>query len=41
MKEQDKWRDQNGKLLTAVTPEESINLRVKEITTKTKDTMIS
>jgi hypothetical protein len=42
MKEQDKWRDQHGKLVTAVTPEESIQLRVKEITTKkTKDTPIS
>jgi hypothetical protein len=41
MKEQDKWRDQHGKLVAAVTPEESIQLRVKEITTKTKDTPIS
>jgi hypothetical protein len=41
MKEQDKWRDQHGKLVTTVTPEESIQLRVKEITTKTKDTPIS
>jgi hypothetical protein len=41
MKEQDKWRDQHGKLVTTVTSEESIKLRVKEITTKTKDTPIS
>jgi hypothetical protein len=41
MKEQDKWRDQHNKLVTAVTPEESIQLRVKEITTKTKETPIS
>jgi hypothetical protein len=41
MKEHDKWRDQHGKLVTAVTPEESIQLLVKEITTKTKDTPIS
>ncbi len=38
MKEQDMWRDQDDKF---VTPEESIQLRVKEITTKTKDTPIS
>ena len=41
MKEHDKWRDQHGKLVTEVTPEESIRLCVKEITTKTKDTPIS
>ncbi len=41
MKEQDKWRDQHDKLVTTVTPEESIQLHVKEITTKTKDTPIS
>jgi hypothetical protein len=41
MKEQDKWRDQHKKLVTAVTPEESIKLRVKEITNKTKETPIS
>jgi hypothetical protein len=41
MKEQDKWRDQYNKLVTAVTPEESIKLRVKEITSKTKETPIS
>jgi hypothetical protein len=41
MKEQDKWRDQHGKPVTEVTPEESIELRVKEITRKTKDTPIS
>jgi hypothetical protein len=28
MKEQDKWRDQHGKSVTEVTPEESIELRV-------------
>ncbi len=39
--EEDKWRDQHGKPVTEVTPEESIQLRVKEITTKTKDTPIS
>jgi hypothetical protein len=31
MKEQDKWRDQHNKLVTAVTPEESIQLRVKDL----------
>jgi hypothetical protein len=41
MKEQDKWRDQHNKFVTVVTPEESIQLRVKQITTKTKDTPIS
>jgi hypothetical protein len=41
MQEQDNWRDQHGKLVTAVTPEESIALRVKEITSKTKETSIS
>ena len=41
MKEQDKWRDQHGKPVTKVTPEESIELRVKEVTNKTKDTPIS
>jgi len=41
MQEQDNWRDQHGKLVTAVTPEESIALRVKEITSKTKETPIS
>ena len=41
MKEQDQWRDQHGKLVTAVTPEQSITLRVKEITSKTKETPIS
>jgi hypothetical protein len=41
MKEHDKWRDQHDKLVTEVTPEESIRLCVKEITTKTKDTPIS
>jgi hypothetical protein len=41
MKEHDKWRDHHGNLVTTVTPEESIQLRVKEITTKTKDTPIS
>jgi hypothetical protein len=41
MKEQDKWRDQHKKLVTVVTPEESIKLRVKEITSKTKETPIS
>jgi hypothetical protein len=41
MKEQDKWRDHHNKLVTAVTAEESIKLRVKEITTKTKETPIS
>ena len=41
MKEHDKWRDQHGKLVTEVTPEESIRLCVKEITTKSKDTPTS
>jgi hypothetical protein len=41
MKEQDKWRDQHDKPVTEVTPEQSIELRVKEITRKTKDTPIS
>ncbi len=41
MEEQDNWRDQHGKLVTAVTPEQSITLRVKEITSKTKETPIS
>jgi hypothetical protein len=41
MKQQDKWRDQHGKPVTEVTPEESIELRVKEVTNKTKDTPIS
>jgi hypothetical protein len=41
MQEQDKWRDQHNKLVTTVTPEESIQFRVKEISTKTKDTPIS
>jgi hypothetical protein len=43
MKEQDKWRDQHGKSVTDITPEESIdiNLRVQEVYTKTKQTPIS
>ena len=41
MKEQDKWRDQHNKLVTAVTPEESIALRVKVVSSKTKETPIS
>ena len=35
MKEQDKWRDQHGKPVTEVTSEESIEFRVKEITSNT------
>jgi hypothetical protein len=31
MKEQDKWRDQYGKPVTDITPEESIGLRVHEV----------
>ncbi len=41
MKEQDKWRDHHNKLVTVVTSEQSITLRVKEITNKTKETTIS
>jgi hypothetical protein len=41
MKEQDKWRDQHGNPVTNITPEESIDLRVQEVTTKTKQTPIS
>jgi hypothetical protein len=41
MKEQDKWRDQHGKPVTDITPEESIDLRIHEVTTKTKQTPIS
>jgi hypothetical protein len=41
MKEQDKWRDQHNQLVTAVTPEESIALRVKVVSSKTKETPIS
>ena len=41
MQEQDKWRDQHNKLVTAVTPEESIALRVKVVSSKTKETPIS
>jgi hypothetical protein len=41
MKEQDKWRDQHGKSVTDITPEESIDLRIQEVTTKTKQTPIS
>jgi hypothetical protein len=41
MKEQDKWRDQHGKPVTDITPEESIDLRVQEVYTKTKQTPIS
>ena len=41
MKEQDKWRDQHGKPVTDITPDESIDLRVQEVTTKTKQTPIS
>jgi hypothetical protein len=41
MKEQDKWRDQYGKPVTDITPEESICLRVQEVDTKTKQTPIS
>jgi hypothetical protein len=41
MKEQDKWRDQHGKTVTEVTSEQSIEVRVKEITSKSKDTPIS
>jgi hypothetical protein len=41
MKEQDKWRDQYGKPVTDITPEESIGLRVQEVDTKTKQTPIS
>jgi hypothetical protein len=41
MKEQDKWRDHHNKLVTVVTSEQSITLRVKEITNKTKETPIS
>jgi hypothetical protein len=36
MKEQDKWSDQYGKPVTDITPEESIDLRVQEVYTKTK-----
>jgi hypothetical protein len=41
MKEQDKWRDPHGKSVTDITPEESIDLRVQEVYTKTKQTPIS
>ncbi len=41
MKEQDKWRDQHVKPVTDITPEESIDLRVQEVYTKTKQTPIS
>jgi hypothetical protein len=41
MKEQDKWRDQHVKTVTDITPEESIDLRVQEVYTKTKQTPIS
>jgi hypothetical protein len=41
MKEQDKWRDQHGNPVTDITPEESIDLRVQEVYTKTKQTPIS
>ena len=41
MKEHDKWRDQHGKPVTDITPEEYIDLRVQEVNTKTKQTPIS
>ena len=41
MKEQDKWRDQHDKSVTDITPEQSIEEHVREVTTRTKDTPIS
>ena len=41
MKEHDKWRDQHGNLVSDVSPEDSIQTRVKTVTTSTKDTPIS
>lgn len=41
MKEHDKWRDQYGNLVSDVSPEDSIQTRVKTVTTSTKDTPIS
>jgi len=41
MKEQDKWRDQHGKTVTHITPEQSIQERVRAVDSKTKDTPIS
>jgi hypothetical protein len=41
MKEHDKWRDQFGKPVTKVTPEESIQTRCVPVNTATKDTPIS
>ena len=40
MKEHDKWRDHNGNLVSDVSPEDSIQTRVKTVTTSTKDTPI-
>jgi hypothetical protein len=36
-----KWSDQHGKSVTDITPEQSIEERVREVTTRTKDTPIS
>ena len=41
MKEQDKWRDQHGKAVTHITPEQSIQERVRSVDSKTKETPIS
>ena len=41
MKEQDKWRDQHDKPVTDITTEESIDVHVQEVFTKTKQTPIS
>ncbi len=41
MKEQDNWRVQLGKPVTDITPEQSIQDRVKEVNTRTQETPIS
>ncbi len=41
MKEQDKWRDQHGKPVTNITPEQCIQERVKEVNARTQETPIS
>ncbi len=41
MKEQDKWRDQHDKPVTDITTEESIDVHVQEVFTRTKQTPIS
>ena len=41
MNEHDKWRDQHGKRVTHITPEQSIQERVKEIDSRTASSPIS